>query len=354
MQESLANTLLAAQVDYVIRELTSSRLQTVMESRLDQTLELAATLRLNDVVSSDMIKQVARRYACEVELSMAVPEIAAAVGRALHTHPVHKRTTLANLMPDRHFQQITEKALELREVRSAFLDELLNNPSYAALLADGLMQALKQHVAGGTDIASIPGLRRLMSFSLQRAGKPVPSLSVLLEETIRDFIGQSVSTLLRESAPLLTKLAESEVLRETILDVWQQLRNRTTDSFLKSVSALDVEEFFVILYDYWHSLRKTEIYGAFIDTGIDAFFAKYGAVSLTDLLEELGITRELMLADAMLFAPHVIGVLEQNNMLEILLRQQLAGFYESGCAERVIAKHLANAAGIPDLPEGKP
>lgn len=339
MNGQLVDALLDAHVAFVVGDISGRRLQSYLESRLDLLLGFAERLRLKTVVTPDMIKTTARRYACEVELSVAVPELAAAIGRAAHAHPVHQVTRLGDLLPDRHLQSIIDKGLELSEVRDAVVREVTENPLYADLMADVLLQTVKAHVSKQIERNEFPGARRFLKIGNGMFGGPGAQLSILIEDAARDFVSGTVRGLLQESESVLLDGLESGILRNAVLDVWQQLRERTTGSFRDMITALDVEEFFVILYEYWHGLRKTEFYGAFIDAGIDAFFEKYADSTLMELLQEVGITREMMLADAMRFAPHVIGVLKRKKMLDTLIRNELAPFYLSGQVEQLLAAH---------------
>ncbi len=339
MTVTLQDALLDAHVDFIVKEMTSARLQPYIESRLDILLGFAQQLRLNEVVTPQMIKETARRYACEVELSVAIPEMAAAVGQAAHAHPVHRLTKLGDLLPDRHLQELVDKCLEMRQVRDSVVHEVVNNPLYANLMTDILLQTLKKHFGLLTDARESRGAKQWLGFSLKFMGASTPQISVLIEDAAREFVSQAFSSLLHEGEGLLIDSMESGILRDAVLDVWQQLRDRTTGSFRDMISALDVEEFFVIMYDYWHELRRTEFYAAFIDSGIDVFFERYGDATLADILLEVGITRELMLDDALRFGPHVIKVLKRKKILEVLVRNELAPFYRSGQVEKIVAAH---------------
>jgi hypothetical protein len=54
------------------------------------------------------------------------------------------------------------------------------------------------------------------------------------------------------------------------------------------------------------------------------------------LLDDLGISREIMLREAMRFAPHVIKVLNKKKLLEPVIRRNLARFYHSDAARAVL------------------
>src|SRR5581483_148248 len=99
----------------------------------------------------------------------------------------------------------------------------------------------------------------------------------------------------------------------------------------------DLEDFFVIGYEYWHSLRKTEWYVTLIDAGVDGFFDRYGTISLGELLEEIGISRDMLVADAMRFAPQAIDGLARSGLLEGMIRRNLEAFYRSGAVEKIVS-----------------
>lgn len=344
MTDTVVNALLDAHVAFVINDLSGKRLQTFMASRLDMMLENARHLRLNETVTRDMIKETARRYACELEFSVAVPELAGDVGRAAHAHEVHERTTLADLMPDHHAQEIIEKIIELKGLRESVIREAVNNPMYASLATDILMQGLRGWINRHNLTSRIPGAKALLRAGHALLDRTAPSLELSLEEYLRAFVNESLGGILRESETFLLDSIADGALRDAALDLWQQLRLRKTASFRNTISALDVEEFFVILYEYWHSLRRTEFYGALIDAGIDAFFDKYGETNLFELLQEVGIDREMMLADAQRFGPHVLKVLKRKKMLETMVRHELERFYFSGEVARVLTAAQSEAA----------
>lgn len=339
MTVPLQEALLEAHVAFVVKEISAARLQPYLESRLDTLLGFAERLRLNDVVTAQMIKETAKRYACEVELSVAIPEMAAEVGRVAHAHPVHRTTRLGDLFPDRHLQELVDKCLEMRQIRDSVVKEIVKNPVYADLMADILLQTLKKHFGQQVGIKDLPGGRQLLKFGVNLMGATTPQLSVLIEDAAREFVANTIGSLMQEAEGLMIDSMESGILRDAVLDIWQELRGRTTGSFRDMISALDVEEIFVILYDYWRDLRRTDFYAAFIDSGIDAFFEHYGDTTLAEILREVGITRELMIDDAMRFAPHVLKVLKRKKMLEIMVRNELAPFYHSGQIEKVLAAH---------------
>jgi hypothetical protein len=122
------------------------------------------------------------------------------------------------------------------------------------------------------------------------------------------------------------------------LDLWDKLKDSKVAVFRDYLRGADLEDFFVIGYEYWHQLRNTPWYITLIDAGVDGFFDRYGASSLGEILEEIGIQRDLLVADAMRFAPKAIEGLKQRGLLEGMIRRNLEGFYESPAATEILGR----------------
>jgi hypothetical protein len=62
---------------------------------------------------------------------------------------------------------------------------------------------------------------------------------------------------------------------------------------------------------------------------VDAFFDRFGGYSATELLDELDVSREDLVADLVRIAPGVVGALRESGDLERMLRDRLEPFYAS-------------------------
>jgi uncharacterized protein YjiS (DUF1127 family) len=133
------------------------------------------------------------------------------------------------------------------------------------------------------------------------------------------------------------------VWRDAIWQLWQAIRDESIAQFAEGLNPLDIEEFFVLSYDEWRRLRQTEYIQRLIYAGIDVFFDAYEDTPLTDLLDDVGITRTHMLAEVARFAPKVIQVLDNHGYIRQLLQRQLAPFYQSDATLNIITQALQDA-----------
>ncbi len=331
-----AAALLDAHVAFITAQLTGKGLEALLAAEVDQLLADAEGIRLNEAVTRDMIKDTVRGYAVELELSGAIPELVGDIARALYANPVHDFTTLGDLLPDHLFGEFLDKVLELRELRERVIHEAVANPVYAALASDVLIEGLRGYARQGRELARrVPGAERARRLGERLLGGALPALEETLEEGIRQYAQRTLEALLHRSEHFLRGFDE-ERLRTMAWEVWEVLREKRVAELRRGLTSLDVEEFFVIGYETWRELRNTPFYAALIDGGIDAFFDKYGETSLRELLDEMGIDRDMILRDAMRFAPPVLAMLKRKKLLEPFLRRNLESFYHSAAVTRIL------------------
>lgn len=335
----LAQQLLDAHIAYLQAQLTGKSLQSLIETEVDHLLVMAEKIRLNEAVTRDMIKETARGYAVELELSGAIPELVGDIARALYAHPIHDSTSLGDLMPDELFAEFLDKILEMRELRERLVHEAVANPVYAALASDVVVEGIRGYAQQGAErVRFLPGAATAARLGQTLLGAALPVLEENIEENLRKYLRRSLQEILGRSEDFLLGHFDEEKIRELVLDVWDLLKEKRLSDLKKGISSLDVEEFFVIGYETWREVRLTPIYSALIDSGIDSFFDKYGESSLRELLDEMGITRDIAIRDAMRFAPPVLAMLKKKKLLEPVLRRNLEGFYGSAAVTEILAK----------------
>ena len=333
-----AAALLDAHIAHITAQLSGKSLQSLVETEIDQLLADAEKITLNEAVTPQMIKDTARNYAVDLELSGAIPELVGEIARALYANPIHDFTTIGELLPDHLFEEFLDKTLEMRDAREQVVHEVIANPVYAALASDIMLEGIRGYAQQGRDIASmIPGAARAGRLGQSLLSSAFPMLEESLEESMGKYVRRMLEKVLERSEHFLLNHFDEDRLREISLEVWDTIKEKPVSTFKHGVSSLDMEEFFVIGYEAWREIRHMPIYSAMIDTGVDCFFEKYGETSLRELVDEMGITKEIMMGEAMRYLPHVVRMLKHKKMLEPLLRRNLESFYRSQAVTAILA-----------------
>lgn len=332
-----AQALLDAQVAYILSRLQTTALANTLENEIDMILANAPKLTLHDCVNAQMIKETVYNYAIELDLGGGVFDIMGDVARSVHSHVVHQQTTINDILSDRHFEQILDKILELKAVREYLVHELVINPVYASLVSDvmyyGLRDYLLEQSVGGKK--NLQRVGALVSWGKELITRLPPELEQMLELNLRQYIQKNISLILAESQSFLTHI-NPDTLRNNILDVWDDVKQHRISTYQQLVTSLDVEELIVLSYEFWRDFRKTDYFKVLLDAGIDAFFRLYGTTTLDVLLEEVGVTRTMLIADALRFAPPIVQMMQEKNLLEPLVRQHLEPFYGSEIVQQIL------------------
>ena len=334
---SKAQALLDAQTAFWLERLQPETLQPWLEVEIDALLADAAKLKLADVVSCESVQQVALHYAAQLEPHGAIPELVGEIANAVQQHPAQKSTKLGALIPDKHFKEWLDKLLELKDAREALIHEALRNPVMNTVAGDLIYRGISGYLGESNLVKGIPGASSVLKFGKSMLAKATPKLDTAIEETLRKYINQSLEATLRESEGSLKTLLTDEVLRDAALEIWAGVKGRSIAELRATVSQQDVEELFVIGYEHWRSVRKGGYYSAMIETGVAVFFEKYGKQSLAQLLDEVGITRAMLITDAMRFAPDALAGLKKKKLLEPMVKRLLEPFFASETAQRLLA-----------------
>ncbi len=337
----LAHALLDAHVKFIVDELTGAGLKTLIEEEVDAALANARKLTLASVVTRAMIKQTACAYAVDLEPGPGVPELVGDIARKLYAHDIHDDTTPGDLIDDSLFAELLEKSLELKSLREKLIREVVTSPLYADFAADLLYRGITGYLAQNAVTRNIPGASSMMKLGRSALSKATPRLEASLEEGMRKYIGKTVQASTERSAEFLIEHADSTLLREIGLDAWHKVKAIPIGALREDVGSRDVEEIFVSGYETWRALRKTDYYRVLIEAGIDGFFDKYEDATLHALLEDLGITRDMMIAEGLRYGPPILKVLKKKKLLEPLIRRRLQGFYGSKAAADILGSEAA-------------
>lgn len=334
---SKAEALLNAHVAWMAARLEGEALEEDVARRLDAALGLAGKLKLEDVVTLRSIQQTAIGYASDMTLGGAIPALVGDIATALYEHPVHDKTRLEQLVPDKQFEEILDKVLELKELREAVVHESVSNPIFANLITELLYSGVRDYVAQSTKFAGkLPGAKSAMKFGKAFVDRARPELSGSLEDGIKTYVNKNTQTSLNASERYLLDAFESDEFRQVVLDLWDENKHLSVASVRDFAGQLDIEELFVIGYEYWQHLRKTAMYQQLIESGIEVFYDTYRKTTLTEILEDIGVTRDMMVRDAMRFLPRIIKALSKKGLLETAIRQQIEDFYRSDAAAAVL------------------
>lgn len=344
--QKLAAALLAAQVETLREQLTGAQFIDLAAVELDISLAQVDDVSLGSVVSRQAIKDVVRVFAFELDLGSGVIALSGEMAQQLHITARNNAPKLKALFSNAVVSQWLDKILELQDFRSMILKKIGESTTFHEFISDHVLILLEQQIAQRAphwlqQLNSDEDSKSSMMGSRVATGirRKINSTFRSQEEFLEKKLRQSVSKTIQQSCAELSEL-DDDVWRDAIWQLWQAVRDESISQFSEGLNPLDIEEFFVLGYDQWRRLRQTEYVQRLILTGIDVFFDAYEETPLTDLLDDVGITRAHMLAEVARFAPRVIQVLDEQDYIRELLKRQLSPFYQSDATLKIINQAL--------------
>lgn len=334
--KSTAEKLLDAHVKFMIDQLNGDTLQKNIEDELDHALEAAEKITLNEAVTREQIKETVRNYAVDLDLHGGIPELIGDIARTLYDHGIHDRTALSDLVTDQQFGEILDQLLAMKDLREKVIKRSIGNPLFAALASDVLYNGIKGYISDNPLTKNSQVAASALKIGKSLLSKASPGLEHSIEEGVKRYIKGNIKATQKQTEHFIRARIEDDSVRDRAVELWDEAKEQKVAVFRDYISARDVEEGFVTGYEYWRKLRKTDYYWTIIEVGIDSFFDKYGESSLREILDEVGVHREMMIGEAMRFAPPVIKMLKKKKLLEPRIRRQLEKFYLSDEAKAIL------------------
>jgi len=326
----LAQQLLDAQVAHLRQRLIGANSLQELVSFMDDVLARASHFTLNQLVQREAIHGVVRTYAFDLNLGGGILELIGEMARGLYQVWQQHPPRLRELIPEQNAEQWIEKIVELQPLRQQIIRQLQQSPLAKNLLSQLVIQIVQRQLPNWLAAQTA----QQSQYSLR--GKLMQRL-LLSEVQLVEWLSQHIATGIQHSDALDL---DDQTLTDFLQQLWIGVRDVSLDQHAIGLSALDVEEFFVLVYEEWKHLRQTEHLQRWIYTGIDVFFEVYGDYAVTDLLDEVGVTRAHMLGEIERFAPIVLQALDQSGDLTALLKNQLQPFYQDPTTLKLLSDAL--------------
>ena len=333
-QRDKAEQLLNAQIAWIIAQLDEKEFKKLVKEEVNQFFKIAKTLKLNEVVSAEKVRVTARRYAVEMEISGAIPELIGEIADRLYNHPGHDKNSFEDLITDQEVAELLDVALEMKALRQRLISEIGGSPLTLNLISDMLYRGLQGFVSQGINMAgnmagNIPGASSLLKLGKSAVSRAAPGLEKSAETSIKKYIAHNTRSIIRQSEKRLESAVESGELRQGILDFWDEIKEEKVASLRRYITRDELEDVMVTGLEAWKQFRETRYFGNLLDAGVDFFFHKYGDTTLDKLVGEMGVTKKMVNDEIMHYAPDIIALLKEKGILEETLRRRLSPFWHA-------------------------
>lgn len=333
--QQLAQALLLEQVRFYRHRLTHELDAAFFQQFLQLFMQHAPNIQLKEVVELAQLQAVVKRYAFEMQLGAGLLEFIGEIAQRLHVFSTQSTAPLHNVFSDQQFEIWLAKFLELDNIRHYVNQFLKDSPSIQQMclyiatttLHNKLPKFITQTDETAIGHSKYQWQQKLKTFSQQQQQR--------LEHKIEEHLARFIQTQLVDLS-----LVSNDDLENFLRNLWDDHKEKPLAQYMNQLTPLDVEEFFVMLYEYWKELRQSSLIQDLILYGVKVFYDFYQNESLADLFAAIGIEQSDLVTEALRFYPKTIQALDQHGILEPILQMLLAPFYNSPATLHVIQQHV--------------
>lgn len=346
---ALTTALIDAQVAFWLKQLEPATIAPLVAEELEHVFARLDQVTLNEAVAVEKVKTTARRYATEMEIGGAIPELFGQVASIIYAHPANQSTYARDLFNDDIVRELLDKVFERGSLLDQAVINLRQSEPFHAFLTDVAFVILKSYITDQNPLSRrVAPVRRGMA----RLGELLSTRAAGLMETVegqtRHVLDDSISQILDLVHDLLSNDLYRESAQSSVEAFWDRIKHWPIERFHAYFTEMDLQELLVVGYEFWLDFRHTDYLNACIDAGIGFFFFKYGDDDLQSILDELGVTRDMIRAEVQNYAPDLAALLHQQGLTEQFLRRHLTRFYESADAQALLTQVQAPPQHQPD------
>ncbi|MGL4651043.1 MAG: hypothetical protein ACRC1H_16660 [Caldilineaceae bacterium] len=321
--------ILNAHVQFELDRWRADALGATVEEECAALLDWLQTVPLADLVSPEQITGWIMRVGVEMPISeglvRALEEgVKAAVG-VLRTD----ETRVDALLKRASFDQATEIVVGMKGLRRELTRQLTSSAIYAMLVSNVLYDGIKSFLLTENVLTrNIPGASSLLRMGQNALNSAAPNLEKGVDKQLVAFIQNNAQETLRNSEHYLNKVLDDTQMWQIADEVWNENAGRSVASLTQALDKAALVDMIDFARNVWLHVRQTPLFASVAEAVVQEFFRTHGAQSVGALLEEMGVTRTLIVREAQAFAPSLVDAARNSGYLEARIRRRLEPFYD--------------------------
>ncbi|MBI9075341.1 MAG: hypothetical protein JEZ02_08020 [Desulfatibacillum sp.] len=334
----LSSQLLDAHVQFELRRFSKTGVEKTVREEVEAVFKWLEGVCLKDLSSPEQIIGVIKRDVVDLPVAGGLTELIGEMSRMVIASKTSAATNLEDIFSRRSFDAIVDKASSMEKVRKAAIKRTVRNPAYSKLIAEAIYTVAKEFVfQENLVVQKLPGLSSLIKIGQGAFRMAVPSLEPAIDAQIKERIETQVETAIHESEEFLMGFLDGDRIAGISDGTWKHISSMSLRDHYSNIGPDDMEDLIVIGYEFWMEFRETEYFEKTYTELVHYFYEKYGDKEMDVLLEDVGVTSEMVVLEITEFVTPIIAKAKTSGYLEERLRQRLKPFYQSKAAKNLLA-----------------
>ena len=285
--------------------------------------------QLADVVDAEALGDVVARALREVPASAAVSGIVEMATELLLDGPQEPHT-VGELLDRDQVERLIDELLALHPLLEERLDKLAAAPSVGVVASRFMGRIVGEVIEANKAVAGkVPGLGSLVNLGTGAATRLVGAADKQLDGLLGDAVGKGGALAVRRLNRIVLETLRDPATREALLQVWDLAAEGPVAGLDDAADRERVGGVVDAVHDLVITAAGTPQVESLARAAVTAFLDRFGGYTAAELLAELDLRREDLVADAVRLAPPVLTALRDSGDLERLLRSRLEPFYSS-------------------------
>lgn len=322
----LGTLLLEAHVQHELSRWRGDALPERLRTWVTALFDWMTQVKLDDVATASQIMGVIERYVIDLRVSGGIAELAGETSQIVFSSRTASETRLDEVVVGNAYEAFTAKLSTLEDLRRELISLVARSEAFDIITARLIARILSDLLLGSGAANKL--VRKLL-----------PALDRGVEAVLtRRIEHQREQTSTRTEQNLLEAL-DHDFLRSVADEVWAAISGLSLADAFKLITQNDLEDFVVLCYDFWLNYRKTPYFHRISEEVVAHFFDKYGQQTLAFLVDDMGVTEEMVAQELSIFLGPLVAEASRTGFLEQQVREQLQSFYSSATFERLLSEH---------------
>lgn len=322
------DTMLEAHVQYELKRLSRRSVKRTIREEIASVLDWLEDVKVSDIARPAQVMETIQRNVIDRPLS---PEMVAYIEenvREVYHFLREDSTRPEEILPRELFDGVVGVVIGLKALRGRIAHQVVSSSVYSRLISDVLYHGIKDFLLTENALAkNIPGASSLVRLGRKSLSAASPKLGADIDKQLVKFINANIQDTIAESETFLDKTLDAPTMRQLGDEIWNDNAHETMAELSSYVDPTSLEGIMVLVRRFWLHYRQTAFFHAIVEQVVEGFFERYGERDVRSLLEDMGITQDIIIEEAYAFAIPVIEHGLASGYLERRIRQRLGAFY---------------------------
>ena len=215
-------------------------------------------------------------------------------------------------------------------LRSELIGALTSSTAYRRLVAHVLYRGVKAYVLTENVFArKIPGASSLVRLGQRGLNTAAPGLERAVDAQLSAFVEANIAETLRESRRYLEATLDERLVRALAEEAWDSAARRPVGDLGELMDDDDLEGLIAALGAMSAAALASGRITPLVEAVVADLLQEHADDTPADLLDDLGLTTEVVIAAVLPLAEHALGRPAVQAHLESRIRARLSAFYDT-------------------------